>query len=173
MSTAICGDGDGQGEADGRGSRNPPASLSLSVASSPPLSGRKRKLSVGDGSEEDARGVASKDGLGLLGQAIEESIAHLQRVAMLAANMTKENATASDIEWCRQFLLESSAADMSVQSLTTELISAGHKTSRMAYLKTLAETFTRPRFEDGPRPVPVCGMKSFKVVDSESEFFED
>jgi hypothetical protein len=43
----------------------------------------------------------------------------------------------------------------------------------MAYLKTLAETFTRPRFEDGPRPVPVCGMKSFKVVDSESEFFED
>jgi len=149
MSTAICGDGDGQGEADGRGSRNPPASLSLSVASSPPLSGRKRKLSVCDGSEEDARGVASKDGLGLLGQAIEESIAHLQRVAMLAANMTKENATASDIEWCRQFLLESSAADMSVQSLTTELISAGHKTSRMAYLKTLAEAFARPKFEDG------------------------
>ncbi len=77
---------------------------------------------------------------------------------------------------CRKlqhFLLESSAADLSVQSLTTELISAGHKTSRMAYLKTLAETFTRPRFEDGPRPVPVCGMKSFKVVDSESEFFED
>ena len=149
MSTAICGEGDGQGEADGRGSRNPPASLSLSVASSPPLSGRKRKLSVCDGSEEDARGVASKDGLGLLGQAIEESIAHLQRVAMLAANMTKENATASDIEWCRQFLLESSAADMSVQSLTTKLISAGHKTSRMAYLKTLAEAFERPKFKDG------------------------
>jgi hypothetical protein len=143
MSTASCGDGNGPGEADGMGP--------------PPLSGHKRKLSVADAepaSHTKRSEEASKDGRGLLEQAIEESIANFQRVVEMTANLKKEHATAADIDWCRKFLLEVGEADRKVQTVLTSedrpnLIPAGQKTSRMCYLKTLTEAFKRPQPTDG------------------------
>ena len=143
MSTASCGDG--AGEADGVGSP------------SPSLSRHKRKLSVDDAEPASLKkrsDESSKDGLALLEQAIGDSIANLQRVVDMTANLTKEHATAAHIDWCRKFLLEVGKADRKVQSVLTSedrpnLIPAGQKTSRMCYLKTLAEAFKRPDPTDG------------------------